>query len=118
MDAGHQAEWCDDGGSFRWPRLIEPVEKGPLEDEIRAKCNAIAEMLCAKNRAYGSSISDPVRVFAGDLDPLAQVHVRIDDKLSRIKRGLGSTDESLRDTKMDLLGYLVLEQILMDKATR
>jgi hypothetical protein len=71
-------------------------------------------MLVAKNRAYGSSVSDPVRIFAGDLDPLALVRVRIDDKLSRIKRGLGSSDESLRDTKVDTIGYMVLEQILLD----
>lgn len=90
--------------------------KGPLEDEIRAKCAEIAEMLVAKNRAYGNSALEPTRIFARDLDATAQIRVRVDDKLSRLARGLGSSDESLRDTTRDLIGYLVLLEIARDKS--
>jgi len=64
----------------------------------------VAEMLKKKNRAYGNSAGDPVRIFSR-LDAEAGLRVRIDDKLSRITRGAGSDDE---DTIKDLVGYLAL----------
>ncbi len=113
--------YCTDDVT-KWPLAERPVDaknkdltKGPLEDEIRAKCTAIADMLCAKNRAYGNSALEPVRVFARDLDETAQIRVRIDDKLSRLRTQLGSADESLRDTTLDLIGYLVLLEIAQDR---
>ena len=52
---------------------------------IREVCNEIAEFLLEKNRAYGDSASDPVRIFS-KVDALEQINVRIDDKLSRKPR--------------------------------
>lgn len=85
----------------------------PLENEIRVRCNQLAEFLISKNRAYGNSVADPVRVFS-KADKLEQLHIRMDDKLSRISRGQGIevTDETVGDTKRDLAGYLVLEAIV------
>ena len=40
------------------------AQKGPLEDEIRRRCADLAEFLVVKNRAYGNSAGDPIRVFA------------------------------------------------------
>lgn len=81
--------------------------------EIVRTCDAVKELLLAKNKAYGNSALDPVRVFSKS-DPVEQLKVRIDDKLSRLLRGEGSLpDESLNDTITDLLGYFVLLKIAL-----
>jgi hypothetical protein len=73
---------------------------------VRAECNAIADMLVAKNAAYGNSALDPIRVFSRAL-PHEQIRVRIDDKLSRLARGNAAGE----DVVLDLIGYLVLLRI-------
>ena len=80
--------------------------KGPLEDEIRTECLAIADMLCAKNRAYGNSALCPVRIFS-TANVTEQIRVRLDDKLSRLQRGHAGGE----DVVLDLIGYLILLRI-------
>ena len=80
----------------------EPDEKS-FEFRARRECSALAEMLIAKNRSYGDSALNPLRVFSRS-DAIEQIKVRIDDKLSRVSRG----SEIGEDTVFDLLGYLVL----------
>lgn len=74
--------------------------------EVRAETEALAELLIQKNRAYGNSALDPVRIFS-KADPAEQIRVRIDDKLSRLGRGA----EAGEDVIQDLLGYLILLRI-------
>ena len=74
---------------------------------IVAECGAIADLLVAKNRRYGNSALEPVRLFSR-ADAIEQIKVRIDDKLSRIKSGQADDTE---DAELDLLGYLVLLRI-------
>ena len=74
---------------------------------IAKVCDEIKSMLIAKNKSYGDSALNPVRIFATS-DNIEQLHVRIDDKLSRISRGgsfLGDNDID------DLIGYLILLKI-------
>lgn len=74
---------------------------------ISQVCDEIKSMLIAKNKSYGDSALHPVRIFATS-DNVEQLHVRIDDKLSRISRGgsfLGDNDID------DLIGYLILLKI-------
>jgi len=78
---------------------------------IKEICNEISDLLCRKNDAYGNSFMYPANIFSKDL-ALAQIHVRIDDKLNRISKGQ-NTDKVQEDTKMDLIGYLILEQVLL-----
>jgi hypothetical protein len=63
-------------------------------------------MLLAKNKAYGDSAINPLRVFSS-ADPAEQLRVRIDDKLSRLARG-EQKEQVPEDTVRDLIGYLVL----------
>jgi len=77
------------------------------QQEIVEECNAIAEMLCEKNRKYGDSALNPVRVFS-KCDATEQINVRIDDKLSRLRSAQGDDTE---DAEMDLIGYLILKRI-------
>lgn len=78
-----------------------------FDELVDRECSAVAEMLKSKNQAYGNSALDPLRVFS-QADAVEQIRVRIDDKLSRIKRGRGEEQE---DVICDLLGYLILLRI-------
>lgn len=83
---------------------LEPAQVSQL---IGDECTRIHEMLLEKNQAYGNSALDPVRIFSS-ADPVEQIRVRIDDKLSRLKRGRKFADE---DTVNDLTGYLILLRV-------
>lgn len=82
------------------------------QQAIVEECNAIAEMLCEKNRKYGDSALNPVRVFSR-CDAMEQINVRLDDKLSRLRSAQGDDTE---DAEMDLLGYLILKRIAKRRA--
>lgn len=81
--------------------------KNSTEKEIHAVCMEMSEFLIDKNRAYGNSALDPVRIFSksGNVE---QLMVRIDDKLSRFYRG---TDYPGDNDVDDLIGYLVLLKV-------
>jgi hypothetical protein len=65
----------------------------------------IVHMLDDKNRKYGDSALNPVRIFSR-ANAEEQLLVRIDDKLKRIQTtGQVAPDE---DTVKDLIGYLIL----------
>ena len=83
------------------------------EEDITRIARSVEEMLIAKNRAYGDSALDPVRVFSKH-DAIEQIYVRIDDKLSRVKRGHEYPGD---DTIFDLVGYLVLLMIAKERET-
>ena len=74
---------------------------------ITEEVNDILEMLLEKNRKYGDSALNPVRIFSRS-DPLEQINVRLDDKLSRI---LNRQDDEDEDPEEDLLGYLILKRV-------
>jgi hypothetical protein len=78
-----------------------------FEQKLDAVLDSIRKMLLDKNRKYGNSALSPIRVFS-KAEPLEQIAVRMDDKLSRIKSAQG---DDLEDAKLDLIGYLVLEMI-------
>lgn len=68
---------------------------------------SVRQMLIDKNKAYGNSALEPVRIFS-NASPVEQICVRIDDKLSRLMRGHEFQGD---DTGRDLLGYLVLLEV-------
>lgn len=78
-----------------------------VEDQIAKACDEIKSVLIEKNRSYGNSALEPVRIFSR-ANPMEQINVRIDDKLSRMMRGREYANE---DTEFDLLGYLVLKRV-------
>lgn len=83
----------------------------PLEQEIRTKCNEIAEFLVEKNKAYGNSVANPLNVFSKGLSNLDKIDVRIDDKLNRIFKGSEYPGD---DTYLDLAGYLIIRMIVKE----
>jgi hypothetical protein len=84
------------------------------EESIKRVVSEIEKMLIAKNRAYGDSALEPVRVFS-KAENIEQLYVRIDDKLSRVKRGHEYPGD---DTISDLIGYLVLLLVAKEKNER
>lgn len=80
-----------------------------LSDSQRAiisECNDVMKMLLEKNKAYGDSAINPVRLFS-KAGAVEQINVRIDDKLSRLMRGEAAGE----DVELDLIGYLVLKRV-------
>lgn len=74
------------------------------QQEIIDVLEQIKATLIEKNRKYGDSALNPVRIFS-KCDNLEQLRVRIDDKLSRVASGQVDDDE---DVLLDFIGYLVL----------
>jgi hypothetical protein len=91
------------------------IELEEMQKLIAEECDAVKNLLLDKNRKYGNSALEPRRVFSKQ-DPVEQLKVRIDDKLSRIQSvGSGVDGE---DTVQDLIGYLILLRIVEKIHTR
>lgn len=89
---------------FSWKSASYIVSGKTFDEKVDEICGRISDLLKRKNASYGNSALDPLRIFSA-LNPDEQIRVRIDDKLSRIKRGNDSFNE---DTLLDLVGYLIL----------
>ena len=93
-----------------WHRDREPIAAVPTTDEvagaIKQECTGLCSLLIAKNEHYGNSAFNPLRIFAKS-DALEQLNVRIDDKLTRLARGMDGNE----DTELDLIGYLILRRV-------
>jgi hypothetical protein len=85
--------------------------KTDTQYSIIAILDKIEALLLEKNRRYGDSALSPVRIFS-KADSVEQLKVRIDDKLSRVASSQSDEDE---DVIVDLIGYLVLYMISLDK---
>lgn len=84
----------------------KPSALSEAQKQIAQECDDLRELLLEKNRAYGNSALEPVRVFSR-ASVVEQLLVRIDDKLSRLSRG----SDAGEDVELDLIGYLVLLRI-------
>lgn len=83
-------------------------EQTDVQTLIAEECDAIKSLLLEKNKAYGNSAVDPVKIFS-KLSNEEQIKVRIDDKISRIARGKQSSIQE--DTEQDLIGYFILLRV-------
>jgi len=75
--------------------------------DIACVCDELKELLLEKNRKYGDSALNPVRIFS-KASTMEQLKVRLDDKLSRMRNAQDDEDE---DVISDLIGYLVLFKV-------
>lgn len=78
-----------------------------VQSLIADVCDEIKAVLLDKNRRYGNSALQPMRVLS-KADPIEQINVRLDDKLSRLLSAQADDEE---DAEFDLLGYLVLKRV-------
>lgn len=72
----------------------------------------VTNLLLEKNEAYGDSALNPSNIFAKG-DAVENLCARIDDKLMRIKMR-GITDQT-EDTVQDLIGYLILLKVALQR---
>jgi hypothetical protein len=86
-----------------------PREKNPIygmeygQQPIGKVMEGLNTFLIAKNKNYGNSALEPLKVFS-KIEPTNSICVRVDDKLSRIVNG----SELRKNDIVDLAGYLVL----------
>lgn len=85
--------------------FIEDLDE--VLDELRT-------LLINKNRKYGDSALNPIRIMSKSLTT-EQLRVRMDDKLSRIANQQEDEDE---DALKDLCGYLILYMIAKLRETK
>lgn len=91
----------------RWALgACEPRDRRTFNADVARALNTVSETLRRKNKDYGDSALNPIRIFSKASD-VEGICVRIDDKLSRI-RTTGYANKRGEDTLLDLIGYLVL----------
>ena len=83
------------------------------QKSISVMCDKIKTMLLGKNKQYGDSVMNPIRVFS-KADKTEQLRVRIDDKINRLLQGDESIESDV-DVIDDLIGYLILLRITMEE---
>lgn len=84
------------------------------QTDIACVCDEIRNLLLEKNRKYGDSALNPVRIFS-KASVLEQLKVRMDDKLSRLRNAQDDEDE---DPTTDLIGYLILYKVALRQQRR
>jgi hypothetical protein len=80
---------------------------GQTQADISTVCDEIKELLLDKNKKYGDSALNPVRIFS-KCNSAEAILVRMDDKLSRIRE---MDPDDAEDVYLDLLGYLILYRV-------
>ena len=86
-------------------RNINPFTEKDFEGKLLEVTKEITDLLISKNKAYGDTALNPVKIFSS-LDSTEALCARIDDKIMRIKnKGINDDTE---DTVSDLIGYLLL----------
>lgn len=89
-------------------KVLNDSERNETVALIAKSCDDIRDLLIQKNRAYGNSALEPIRIFS-KASSNEQILVRIDDKLNRIKQGANCLDDE--DVLQDLIGYLILLKV-------
>jgi hypothetical protein len=98
-------DYFDSRVSSRTDSKQEEVDT--TKEKIALVCDNIKELLLEKNRKYGNSALNPVRVFSKSSSE-EQLKVRIDDKLNRL---MNQQSDDAEDTITDLIGYLILLKV-------
>jgi len=116
---GHYTALCkkfDDEQSQLTEHAIDHVvDMNPRRSfliELESVTQQIFNLLSEKNLKYGDSALNPSGIFARGLSAIDLINARMDDKLARLKNGAGEDDE---DPEWDLIGYLVLKRIAINR---
>jgi len=83
--------------------MLRSMTMPTFESMLSSLLESTKTTLLSKNKSYGNSALDPVRIFS-KASIKEQLLVRIDDKISRIVRGQNAGE----DVAGDLMGYFVL----------
>lgn len=94
---------------------MKPKQNKKLTDtqeKIKQVCDNLKEFLLEKNRRYGDSALNPIRIYS-KADTKEQILVRIDDKLNRIR----NKKELRKNDLVDNIGYHILLLVHEDWTT-
>lgn len=94
--------------------MMKEGEEKFFEKDLDAVLGRLRMILLSKNKKYGDSALNPLRIFS-KTSPDEQIKVRIDDKLKRI---INNNDGDTEDPELDLLGYIVLLRIYKLRESR
>ena len=83
------------------------------QQQIADVCDSIKTLLLDKNKKYGDSALNPLRIMSKSSN-IEQILVRIDDKLNRLKQGSNNIVED-EDVLTDLIGYFVLLKVALNR---
>lgn len=90
------------------------------DQQIRDRCNWLADMIIRKHKNYGNSVERPPVLQRG-MNPGAAIFVRMSDKIERIAAlSSGQVDlvgESIEDSVNDLAGYCILWGVIYKERT-
>jgi len=82
------------------------TELTKTQNLISKICDNLKDFLLEKNKNYGNSALEPIRITS-KLNSEEQIKIRIDDKLNRIK----NSKEDRENDYLDLAGYVILFMI-------
>jgi hypothetical protein len=117
-DPNKRTPFCDNCKSFNKPKMaeviIEGIEKEPsTQEKIEIVCDSLQRLLKTKNKNYGDSAINPLKIFSA-IEPGDEICIRLDDKLGRIKSAAEQGKRLRKNDVADLAGYLVLLLIKKD----
>ena len=110
----------------KWSESVQALERAYMQEKaswqvpenadfgwhLDKVTKSITDLLKEKNAAYGNTALKPLGIFS-KLGAAEAIKARIDDKLARISnKGLNDDTE---DTARDLVGYLLLLLMAMEK---
>lgn len=104
-------EWTPQFGLNEVAKALFEAPEDSTQRSIAEVSVALAHLLLLKNQRYGDSALNPISVFAQDISPRQRMAVRMDDKVNRLKNGLGTNGGDGEHPGIDLAGYLVLDII-------
>lgn len=98
---------------FFTPIDVEPASLPSLANDFKELCKSMMATYVKKNADYGSSFDKSLDKFG-----IVAAVVRIGDKMNRIEslttKKAHVTDESIRDTLMDMANYCVMTVMWLD----
>jgi hypothetical protein len=82
---------------------------------IEAQYKSMCDKQIAKNEDYGNSAFEDIEVMGRQIPAIDACLSRMSDKLKRLQSKDLMVDETLDDTLIDLVGYIVIYSILKNK---
>lgn len=93
-------------------KKVEEINELTTQQKIDILFKNFKKFLKEKNKRYGNSALNPIKIFCKE-ESMSQIYHRLDDKLSRIKRAKKIKKNDLSD----LFGYTALALIENDWIT-
>jgi hypothetical protein len=82
---------------------------------IEAQYKSMCEKQISKNEDYGNSAFEDIEVLGRKIPAIDACLSRMSDKIKRLQSKELMVDETMDDTLVDLVGYIVIYNILKSK---